>query len=130
VRDDIIVAGSRDLTDNDLGHNLAYSIMKGVAATQHFSALVLHMFNHQSSHRGQVTVLLSQAGLDVGVTDLVALIPHESGWWLASDGRTIAGGRKQKDPVFSGSLVCFIGCSIGHLAEFSRRYARVTRAGS
>jgi len=35
--------------------------------------LVAHMFNHQIHHRGQVTTLLSQAGQDVGVTDIVGL---------------------------------------------------------
>ena len=32
--------------------------------------LVTHMFNHQTHHRGQVTTLLSQMGLDVGSTDI------------------------------------------------------------
>ena len=32
--------------------------------------LVVHLFNHQIHHRGQVTTLLSQLGLDVGPTDL------------------------------------------------------------
>lgn len=32
--------------------------------------LVTHMFNHQTHHRGQVTTLLSQMGLDVGPTDI------------------------------------------------------------
>lgn len=32
--------------------------------------LVDHIFNHQTHHRGQITTLLSQFGLDVGVTDL------------------------------------------------------------
>jgi uncharacterized damage-inducible protein DinB len=32
--------------------------------------LVSHMFNHQTHHRGQVSTLLSQAGADIGVTDL------------------------------------------------------------
>lgn len=32
--------------------------------------LVTHLFNHQTHHRGQVTTLLSQLGLDIGVTDL------------------------------------------------------------
>lgn len=32
--------------------------------------LVSHMFNHQTHHRGQVSTLLSQAGQDIGVTDL------------------------------------------------------------
>ncbi|MGH8820216.1 MAG: DinB family protein, partial [Rhodoferax sp.] len=29
---------------------------------------------HQTHHRGQVTTLLIQAGVDVGVTDLIALV--------------------------------------------------------
>ncbi|WP_422378570.1 DinB family protein [Roseibium sp.] len=32
--------------------------------------LVTHMFNHQTHHRGQVSTLLTQAGQDIGVTDL------------------------------------------------------------
>lgn len=37
------------------------------------SALVMHMFNHQTHHRGQVTTLLTQLGEDVGATDIVVL---------------------------------------------------------
>jgi uncharacterized damage-inducible protein DinB len=33
-----------------------------------------HFFNHQTHHRGQVTALLMQAGVDPGVTDLIALV--------------------------------------------------------
>lgn len=29
-----------------------------------------HMFNHQTHHRGQITTLLSQMGLDIGSTDI------------------------------------------------------------
>ncbi|MBW0433367.1 damage-inducible protein DinB [Leptospira yasudae] len=32
--------------------------------------LVAHLFNHQTHHRGQITTLLTQMGVDVGVTDL------------------------------------------------------------
>jgi uncharacterized damage-inducible protein DinB len=39
------------------------------------SGLVLrHVFNHQTHHRGQASTLLSQAGVDIGVTDLLELI--------------------------------------------------------
>jgi uncharacterized damage-inducible protein DinB len=34
---------------------------------------VTHFFNHQTHHRGQVTTLLSQRGIDPGVTDLMWL---------------------------------------------------------
>lgn len=33
-------------------------------------ALVSHVFNHQTHHRGQVTTLLSQLNIDVGSTDI------------------------------------------------------------
>lgn len=41
-----------------------------------FSALVTHFFNHQAHHRGQATTLLSQAGVDMGSTDLLMIVPE------------------------------------------------------
>jgi len=38
----------------------------------------VHFFNHQTHHRGQLTALLSQAGEDFGVTDLVAMLRAET----------------------------------------------------
>lgn len=35
--------------------------------------LVVHMFNHQTHHRGQLTDQLSRLGVDYGVTDLPAM---------------------------------------------------------
>lgn len=32
--------------------------------------LVTHMFNHQTHHRGQLTTVLTQLGIDYGVTDI------------------------------------------------------------
>ncbi len=32
--------------------------------------LATHMFNHQTHHRGQITTMLSQLGLDIGSTDI------------------------------------------------------------
>ncbi len=37
---------------------------------------VQHLFNHQTHHRGQISALMEQAGLDCGVTDL-AMLPQE-----------------------------------------------------
>lgn len=36
-------------------------------------AALVHFFNHQTHHRGQVTDLLVQAGVDPGITDLLYL---------------------------------------------------------
>lgn len=64
------------LTDADLNQTLRYTNSKGAQAKR-LSGLVLHFFNHQTHHRGQATTLLSQFGKDVGVTDLLALLPNE-----------------------------------------------------
>jgi uncharacterized damage-inducible protein DinB len=39
---------------------------------------VVHVFNHQTHHRGQVTTLLSQQGCEPGITDLWAMIREEA----------------------------------------------------
>jgi len=36
---------------------------------------VVHMFNHQTHHRGQITTLFSQMGHDIGSTDLHMSVP-------------------------------------------------------
>lgn len=41
-----------------------------VTRTQPAWVYVTHMFNHQTHHHGQVTTLLSQLGLDPGITDI------------------------------------------------------------
>lgn len=53
---------------------MRYSNTKGVQREHPLWQAMTHFFNHQAHHRGQVTTLLSQAGLDVGVTDLIALV--------------------------------------------------------
>jgi uncharacterized damage-inducible protein DinB len=73
--DGVIVAWAGSVAEADLDHVLRYTNMKGVAAAKNFFSVTMHVFNHQTHHRGQATTLLTQAGVDVGVTDLVALIP-------------------------------------------------------
>lgn len=65
------------LSEADLEQTLVYSSMKGIPAAKPFSGVLLHFFNHQTHHRGQVTTLLSQIGKDVGGTDLLLLIPNQ-----------------------------------------------------
>ena len=74
--DTIILAWVAQLTDADLQHLLHYKNTKGISSSKRFSALVLHFFNHQTHHRGQASTLLSQAGIDIGVTDLLMCIPN------------------------------------------------------
>ena len=49
------------------------SRITGKSQTRAAGVAVTHFFNHQTHHRGQVTTLLSQFGVDPGVTDLWAM---------------------------------------------------------
>jgi len=53
---------------------IRYSNTKGVQREHPAWQALTHFFNHQTHHRGQVTTLLAQAGVDPGVTDLIAIV--------------------------------------------------------
>ncbi|WP_242102100.1 DinB family protein [Lysobacter sp. M2-1] len=74
--DAVLVAWTDGLTDAALRGTLRYADMRGNPHARDVFALLMHLFNHQTHHRGQATTLLSQAGQDVGVTDLVAMPTH------------------------------------------------------
>ena len=75
--DSLIIRWANSLTDDQLSISLKYVNTGGAAFSKRFYSLVMHFFNHQTHHRGQATALLSQAGIDIGSTDLNALIPNE-----------------------------------------------------
>jgi uncharacterized damage-inducible protein DinB len=72
--DERIGRWASSLTDAALGARIEFT--SKVTKRTHAPTLwrvVLHFFNHQTHHRGQLTTLLSQAGVDYGVTDLFLL---------------------------------------------------------
>ena len=73
--DEAICALATALTADDLDSVLNYINTAGVTQSKNMGGVLLHFFNHQTHHRGQTTTLMTQAGVDVGVTDLHALIP-------------------------------------------------------
>lgn len=74
--DRLILDWSAGLTEADLDAVISYRRMNGEANQRQLGLLLLHFFNHQTHHRGQATTLLSQAGVDVGTTDLLLLVPE------------------------------------------------------
>lgn len=66
------------VTEQHLAETLGYANTAGQKQAKNFGLLLQHFFNHQTHHRGQATTLLFQAGIDVGVTDLNALIASEA----------------------------------------------------
>jgi uncharacterized damage-inducible protein DinB len=71
--DERITAWASGLTPEVLAGELAYtSIVNPAPRRMPMWIAVAHFFNHQTHHRGQLTTLLMQRGIDPGVTDLMA----------------------------------------------------------
>lgn len=77
------LAAARAATDRDLlewagnvsaewlARPLTYTgVVDGKTRRLPAAVAAVHLFNHETHHRGQVTTLLKQAGIDPGVTDL------------------------------------------------------------
>jgi uncharacterized damage-inducible protein DinB len=76
--DEDILAWTYALDEATLDRTLEYATSAGAAQSHPMWWAVGHMFNHQTHHRGQVTTLFKQAGVDVGVTDMIAMFREES----------------------------------------------------
>lgn len=72
--DKIIINWIGSLSDADIDGCITYKNMAGQPFTQPFASLINHLFLHQVHHRGQITTLLSQYGVDFGETDLIEII--------------------------------------------------------
>lgn len=75
--DKIIMEWTHEVREDDLEFVLRYTNSKGVVTNKMFFSVLMHFFNHQTHHRGQATTLLWQSDVDIGITDLIALIPEE-----------------------------------------------------
>ncbi|MDP3823036.1 MAG: DinB family protein [Burkholderiales bacterium] len=64
----------RDMPPDFPVRTMRYANTKGVQREHPAWQALTHFFNHQTHHRGQVTALLAQAGVDPGITDLIALV--------------------------------------------------------
>lgn len=69
--DSRITAWAESVTGHWLTEPMSYrSVVDGKTRTLPRWVLVAHMFNHGTHHRGQLTTLMKQRGVDPGVTDL------------------------------------------------------------
>jgi uncharacterized damage-inducible protein DinB len=73
--DEAIVAFCAEVEPARLGEALEWTSTRGVNSRKVLGDVLLHVFNHQTHHRGQATTLFSQIGIDVGATDLLLLLP-------------------------------------------------------
>jgi uncharacterized damage-inducible protein DinB len=72
--DERIEAWIRARDEADFSRIISYRTTQGTPREHPLWWAIGHLFNHQTHHRGQVTTLLNQLGVDPGVTDLVAML--------------------------------------------------------
>jgi uncharacterized damage-inducible protein DinB len=72
--DKLITTFADEVTQADLGQNLTYVDSKGTEYTRSFGGAVLHMFNHQTHHRGMISVFLEMLGIENDYSNLVHLV--------------------------------------------------------
>ncbi|MCX4027522.1 DinB family protein [Endozoicomonas sp. SM1973] len=66
---------SEDVKEDDFHRSIQYIDTEGKKCERNFAELLYHLFNHQTHHRGQLTTILNQSGIDAGVTDFLVEIP-------------------------------------------------------
>ena len=72
--DKIIIDWVDSLSQENINGCITYTNMKNETFNKPFASVLNHLFLHQVHHRGQVTTLLSQYGVDFGKTDLIEII--------------------------------------------------------
>lgn len=71
--DQRFIIWSEGVTDNWLQKNLTYTNSRGVEVTKPIDLLAVHIFNHQTHHRGQAHCLLTHFGVTTKDTDFLVL---------------------------------------------------------
>jgi len=76
--DELIIRYCTNLTEEDCEIFISYKTTEGVAITKSVADVTQHIFNHQTHHRGQLTCVLSQFGVDYGCMDLPVIVSEGS----------------------------------------------------
>ena len=74
--DSIYLEITDQLTAESCNQIVSYTTTEGQMIERIVGEFFQHVFNHQTHHRGQLTCLLSQFGVDFGCTDLPIIVPE------------------------------------------------------
>ena len=76
--DGLVIRYCNNLTEEDCDKFITYTTTEGAVITKSVADITQHIFNHQTHHRGQLTCLLSQAGVDYGCMELPVIVAEGS----------------------------------------------------
>ena len=76
--DQLICQYSEHLTDEECDTFITYQTTEGEQITKKVADVTQHLFNHQTHHRGQLTCILSQLGVNYGCMDLPVIVGEGS----------------------------------------------------
>lgn len=71
--DELIIQWCDVLRESDHEGRLQYNNRQDEPQVLPLPDVLQHLFNHQTHHRGQITALLSQQGIDYGTTDFISM---------------------------------------------------------
>jgi uncharacterized damage-inducible protein DinB len=69
-----VIALSGELVESDLEKNIAFTYIKGETISKNAGGSLLHMFNHQTHHRGMVSLYLAMMKINNDFTSLLPLV--------------------------------------------------------
>ncbi|MBN2224433.1 MAG: DinB family protein [Deltaproteobacteria bacterium] len=72
--DKLIITFANEVTQNDLERNMKYTDLRGTENNRSFGGLILHMFNHQTHHRGMISIYLEMLGIENDYSNLARLV--------------------------------------------------------
>jgi len=73
VLDCLFLAMAKEVTDEDFERSLRYKNFKGEEQEKNFGNLLLHVFNHQTHHRGMISLYLEMIGIQNDFSNLLSL---------------------------------------------------------
>jgi uncharacterized damage-inducible protein DinB len=76
--DELIYYYCDNLTEEECEKFITYTTTEGDSITKAVADVTQHIFNHQTHHRGQLTCILSQFGVDYGCADLPVIVSEGS----------------------------------------------------
>jgi len=67
--DNIITEFIKELREEDLNKSLRFINSKGVEMERKMNSLITHVFNHETHHRGMISVYLEMMGIENSYSD-------------------------------------------------------------